>query len=61
MFLVTLDFCVPECRRHCDFFFFWYLCVVILDVRVKDRLGTDVDFRMLKLNHDPGRGIEREG
>ena len=35
--------------------------VVILDVRVKDRLGTDVDFRMLKLNHDPGRGIEREG
>ena len=35
--------------------------VVILDMRVKDRLGTDMDFRMLKLNHDPGHGIEREG
>ena len=35
--------------------------VVLPDVCVKDRLGTDMDFRMLKLNHDPGRGIEREG
>ena len=35
--------------------------VVILDMHGKDSLGTDMDFRMLKLNHDPGCGIEREG
>lgn len=34
---------------------------MILDVHVKDRLGMDMDFRMLKVNHDPGHGTEREG